>query len=45
MYATVMQYKFKPEKFEEASKIWHEVVFERAMNQRGYIRLQFYTQA
>lgn len=44
MYHAIMKYAFKPEKLQEATKIWEEGVAGGIVNQPGFIRVQFYTE-
>jgi quinol monooxygenase YgiN len=43
MFTAMVEYTFKIEELEMACKIWEEQVLELAKKQKGFIRIQFYT--
>ncbi len=44
MHNAIMKYNFKPERLEEAVRIWKSGVADKIGKQPGFIRVQFYTQ-
>jgi quinol monooxygenase YgiN len=43
MFTAMMEYTFKPEFLDDACKLWEDHVLSIAKQQKGFVRLQFYT--
>ncbi|MCG8480812.1 MAG: antibiotic biosynthesis monooxygenase [Spirochaetales bacterium] len=45
MHTAMMQYRFVPERLEEACSIWRREVLDVARGHEGFVRMQLYSQS
>ncbi len=45
MHTAMMQYKFVPERLEEACSTWRQEVLEVARGHEGFVRMQLYSRS
>lgn len=43
MHNTIVKYKFKTENLNEAIELWKSGVYDKVKNQKGFIRVQLYS--